>query len=127
MGSSAPKKYQDVNPKETPVTPQFQPHNNDHSWTLQAIMEMQKSIGSMEASVKTLAINLESQNKTFSELKEKITKVERTLYASGVVLLIALGVGGWLLNAAKDFALTQYKISAEAQAKPPQTPPPPKQ
>lgn len=93
--------------------------NVDHSFTLQAVMEMQKSIGALDASVKSLTEATSALRASVTDVKDKVSKIEKTIYAAGVVLVIGLAAGGWMLNAAKDFALTAYKASVEAQ-KPPQ-------
>lgn len=81
-------------------------------------MEMQKTLGKLDHAV-TLLVASESAT------KEKIGRIEKVIYASGVVLLICLSLGGWMLSAAKDFAMTYYKASLEMQhrqvpAQPPQ-------
>lgn len=80
-------------------------------------MEMQKSIGKMEHSVESLC---ESEKET----RAKIGRIEKVIYAAGVVMIIAIGIGGWTVNAAKDFAMEYFKTSLEAQQILPQQRPP---
>ena len=94
-------------PASTPqgVTPAY---SGDHSFTLQATMEMQKTLGKLENAVTSLVISEK-------ETKDKLGRIEKIIYAAGVVLLVVLGIGGWMLNTAKDFAMTYYKAAVESQ------------
>lgn len=87
-------------------------------------MEMQKSIGGMESSIKMLAEKVSTQSDSVSDLKKKLGNVEKVMYAAGVVLVCAIAIGGWVLNTVKDFAMTAYKANLEAAAKQTATPPP---
>lgn len=52
------------------------------------------------------------------ELKKKVSRIEQVMYCAGVLLIIFMVVGGWMLNAAKDLALVTYQQSLE-HSKPP--------
>jgi len=73
-------------------------------------MELQKSMVRVETV-------LESVKKSAEETKEKVSRFEKILYAAGVIMVICVVVGGWFLSAAKDFAMTYFKATVEAQAK----------
>jgi hypothetical protein len=92
-------------------------NHQDHSFTLQAIMELQKS-------VTALTVSVESMQQSVDDIKGKVSKFEKILYAASVILIIALVIGGWLINTAKDFAMTHYRASLQAPANAPPTPPP---
>lgn len=85
-------------------------------------MEMQKSVGSLESSVNNLTVQITSQKQSMDGLKTKVGSIEKIMYAAGIILIISLTLGGWMLSTAKDFAMTYYKASIEAQARaaPPQ-------
>lgn len=110
---------QDSTPQATPAgTPSpTERGQHGHDFTLQAVMEMQKSIGGLESSVKVLGEKFDKQSDSVSDLKKKIGHVEKVMYAAGVILICTLAIGGWLLNSAKDFAMTYYKASLDAQTK----------
>lgn len=105
-------------PKETQPEPTTPPATtpmagvaygmHDHSFTLQAILEMQKTLGKLEASVEKLS---ESDRETCS----KINRIEKIMYAAGVVLIIAIAVGGWFLNTATSIATEYVKASMSSQ------------
>lgn len=78
---------------------------------------MQKSIGGLEASVNNLATQIGSQKQSIDDIKTKVGAIEKTMYAAGIILVISLAIGGWMLNTAKDFAMMYYKTTIEAQAK----------
>jgi hypothetical protein len=84
----------------TPISPMV-----DHSFTLQAIMELQKSVGQLTEAVNTTRLALEKQNQQLGKIEEKVSSITHKLYAAGVVLAIALAMGGFLLNKSWDKAL----------------------
>jgi len=78
-------------PKEIPeITPQRYPMT-DYSFTLQAIMEMQKTIGGLSEAVGTLKNLTEKQG-------EKLDKISHRIYAATVVITIALPILAFLAN-----------------------------
>lgn len=88
-------------------------------------MELQKSFGRVEAKVDGLSSTLCDLKAAQDETRKKVSSTERVIYASGVVLVLTIAAGGWLLNTAKDVAMTYYKATVEAQAKAAATAPPP--
>lgn len=78
---------------------------------VQSVMELQKSVTKLETT-------LEHVNRSVDETKGKVSRFERIMYAAGVLLVIAIAVGGWVANALKDFALAYYKSAIELEAKP---------
>lgn len=102
-------------PDEAPATvPQTPPpgigYGHPEFHFVQISMELQKSVTRMETV-------LEEVRKTTDDTKAKVSRFEKIIYAAGVVLVVALAAGGWMLNTAKDFAMTYYKASIEAQSK----------
>lgn len=106
--------------------------NSDHSFTLQAIMEMQKSIGQLSAEIKTLSIQQDKVSGKFDKLDDKLSgKMEKIddklsvvthkIYAAGVVMAILLVVGGFIINKAWDMAVSHVtEIAKTAIAQPAQ-------
>lgn len=85
----------------------------DHSFTLQAIMEMQKTVGKLEGTIVALQTSVaeaaEIQRRScegiegeLKAVKEKLSGVTHKLYAAGVVLAIAGVIGGWVINKSWD-------------------------
>lgn len=79
------------------VTPQNY-IGNDHSFTLQTIMELQKSNGQLIESVNSLRITIETQNSKLKNIEDGLTSVNQKIYAAGIVLTIALVVGGFFVD-----------------------------
>lgn len=113
----------DIGNPELPMSSPTFSHNSDHSFTLQAVMEMQKSMGALETSVNNLATQISSQKQSMDDLKTKVGTIEKNMYAAWVILAIAIVAGGWMLNTAKDFAMMYYKTSIETHPKLPSTAP----
>lgn len=104
------------------VTPAMGQHiGGDHSFTLQAIMELQRSTGELRSSVQSLKESIEkldanierSQQRMegrIDRFDEKISGVTHKIYAAGVVLVILLAVGGFIVNKAWDLMAEQITI-----------------
>jgi len=115
--NAARSKSANPTPDEAPATvPQTTPvgigYGHPEYSFIQISMELQKSVTRMETV-------LEEVRKTTDDTKTKVSRFEKIIYAAGVLLLVALAIGGWMLNTAKDFAMTYYKASIEAQSKQP--------
>ena len=80
-------------PTELPQTPPPQPV--DWSWSLQSIMELQKTVGALSKSVETLAAQAEKHDR-------KLDQISHRIYAAVAVLAVVGGVLAWILNAASD-------------------------
>ena len=77
----------------------------DHSFTLQAIMDVQKTLGTLDGKLGALVDRLDKLENRVSGLDDKLSGVTHKLYAAGVVLAIALAMGGFLLNKSWDRAI----------------------
>lgn len=93
----------------------------DHSFTLQAIMELQRSTGELRSSVQSLKESIEKLDSNIERslqrvdsrmdrFDEKVSGVTHKIYAAGVVLLILLAVGGFIVNKAWDLMAEQITI-----------------
>ena len=63
----------------------------DYSFTLQAIMELQKTVGGLAEAVNNLKSNIDKQG-------DKLEKISQRVYAAGVVLTIAVPILAVLAN-----------------------------
>lgn len=97
------------------VTPQ-QYVSSDHSFTLQTIMELSKSTGELKSSIDSLKTAIEKQETKIEALEGTVSSVTHKIYAAGVVLVILLTVGGFIVNKAWDMMVIQISSS---QAQPP--------
>ena len=100
-----------------PLTPPYiQPplHSGaDHSFTLQAIMEMHKQIGSLTEAVNALkhageksACRIEAAEDKITQkvesLADKVSGLSHKIYAAGVVIAIFVAIGAFLVSKAWD-------------------------
>lgn len=117
-----------------------------HDFTLQTIMELQKSVGGLQVSVATLTKSIENQIAALDrtndqvkaechEINNKISGITHKIYAAGVVLGIAVIFGGWVVNKSWDLIATiavpalqdtvkQSAIAGQAQQTGPSDPTP---
>lgn len=124
-------------PASTPVT-HTATHMVDHSFTLQAIMEMQKTIGALSSQLEAISRQndriearldkaeaklgghmdkLEAKvGERMGKVEESVSDMKRTLFAAGVVLAIAGTVGGFAINKVVDLAIYQLKAKIDASA-----------
>jgi len=90
----------------------------DHSFTLQAVMELQKSTGHLTEAVAGLRRSVDSQADRLQGIEDKLSGVTHKLYAAGVVLALLLAIGGFIVNKAWDFMaarLVQFEPPAAAE------------
>jgi len=89
----------------------------DHSFTLQAVMELQRSVGALTSSVNALIEHQKESTKKIDRMEDKLSGVTHKMYAAGVVLVLVLSAAGWLLNASwgllKDVATPAIKAAIE--------------
>lgn len=108
------------NQDTTPAAPQagtpspvFSGHQ-DHSFTLQAVMEMQKSLGQLTGEITALTNSVDKLDTKVSKLDEKLSGVTHKVYAAGVVISILVLVGGFFVNKAWDMAASHLADLAKA-------------
>ena len=91
-----------------------EPHYaTDHSFTLQAIMEMQKAIGGISAEIKALSAGQQKFETKLDKMEDSLSTMSKQLYAAGVVIFIALAVGGFIVDKAWDLMDEQIKPKIE--------------
>lgn len=78
--------------------------SHDHSFTLQTVLELQKSVGELCAEVRLTRDAVEKINGRLDKIDDKVSAVTHKLYAAGVVVAILLTVGGFVLTKAWDMA-----------------------
>ena len=87
-------------PEDFPETPPPQPI--DWSWSLQMLMELQRTVGELSQSVETLT-------KQSKEHDKKLNQISHRIYAAVAVLTIVGAVLLWMLNAVSDEIVTAVK------------------
>ena len=84
----------DERPRDLPDTKPPQPV--DYSFTLQAIMEIQKSIGGLDEKIGSLDNKIDTQGKKLNQISHIIT-------ASGAVLAVLVAVGSFFSDEIRYF------------------------
>jgi len=102
---TAPPKLPETNP------PSYA--GSDYSFTLQAVMEMQKTIGQLTQAVTTLTDQQKSQ-------ATKLDKISHQVYAALVVILLIGALLTFFAKTAND--LLTHRIEAAAPITQPQSP-----
>lgn len=90
---------------------------SDHSFTLQAIMELQKSNGQLTEAVHRLRESIEKQDARLDRMETTLSGVTHKIYAAGVVLAILVVIGGFMVNKAWDIAMMHIESTTPAEAK----------
>lgn len=82
----------------------------DHSFTLQAIMDLQKSNGQLTEAVSSLRLSIDKLNSKLDRVEGTVSGVKHKIYAAGVVLAILVALGGFMVNKAWDLMVKQVQI-----------------
>ena len=101
------------------VTPQYT--GSDHNFTLQTIMDLQRSTGHLSSTVNSLKETIEKQDAKLTKIEDCVSGVTQKIYAAGVVLAILVVIGGFIVNKSWDMMVSQ--ITAQNQAVPTQQAP----
>jgi hypothetical protein len=98
----------------------------DHSFTLQMIMELQRSVGQISESMNQTNRNLErldssiecrldrtdeKSERRFDSLESSMSGVKTTIAVAGIILAIILTVGSFVINKAWDSLVDHIDIS----------------
>jgi hypothetical protein len=81
----------------------------DHSFGLQAIMEMQKSVGQLNANVERLIADSKSQGEKIDGLRHQATFIKGGLAASVFFITVIIAGAGWILNTKWEALLLAFK------------------
>lgn len=79
--------------------------HHDHSFTLQAVMEMQKQLGGLVEAVNSLKVASEKSAASVDATNDKVSALSHKIYAAGVVLAIVVAVGAFFANKAWDLMI----------------------
>lgn len=99
--------------------------NADHSFTLQTVMELQKSTGQLTECINSLRSSVDKQTTKLEKLEDKLSSVTHKIYAASVVLTIMVAVGGFIVNKAWNLMAQQITFKNEYISKQAPTKKPP--
>ena len=118
MPPTDPRPEMQTTPGEVTSTPQSFA-SPEYNFTLQIVFELQKSTGQLTEAVTSLKASIDRQTGRIEKLEDKLSGVTHKVYAAGVVLLILLGLGGFIVNKAWDLMVQKItsppKISMPTQ------------
>jgi len=102
----------DTTPDDYATTPRGVPLSAlDHSFVLQSIMEVQKSIGQLNANVTTLIEQSRDHSRKIEDACKDIHAAKKVLYALGAVFTALGGIGVFFLNKIWDAVLPLIKAN----------------
>ena len=76
----------------------------DHSFTLQAIMEMQRSIGQQTEAINNLGHSINTLSSRTKSVEDETSKINTRLAIAASILAILLVVGGFIIDKVWDSA-----------------------
>jgi hypothetical protein len=88
--TEVPRDFPSVPPPTTPML--------DHSFTLQAIMELQKSLAELSAKTDRLIKDVESHSSKIDGVRHQITFVKGALWVVGGLVVIVGAVATWYVT-----------------------------
>jgi uncharacterized phage infection (PIP) family protein YhgE len=94
--SEIPRDFPNVPPSSSPMI--------DHSFTLQSIMEVQRSIGQLTEAINQLGRSIETLDTRTKSVEEQIAKVNTRLAIAAAILALLLAVGGYIVDKVWDSA-----------------------
>jgi hypothetical protein len=100
----SPPEYRQAPAQEPLSEPVPYTAHQDHSFTLQAIMELQKSSGKVEAALLANTSAIEKLDAKIDRVEEKLSGVTHKIYAASVVVALLIAVGAFVVNKAWDVA-----------------------
>lgn len=90
-------------PQQFPSVTTPRPNQATHDFTLQAVMEMQKTLGGVCA-------QLDRIDSEIQRTADDVSKHGRWIFAANVVIVIAVGVFGWVLNMIWEIVKARFGI-----------------
>lgn len=76
----------------------------DHSFTLQAVMEMQRSMGQQTEAINQLGRTINTLDSRTKSVEDELSKVNTRLAIAASILAILLVVGGYIIDKVWDSA-----------------------
>jgi hypothetical protein len=85
-------------PREFANVPPPKPVMLDHSFTLQAVMELQKSVAELAAKADRLISDVSKQSEKIEGVRDQISFVKGAMWVIGIVMAGVLVVVGWYFS-----------------------------
>lgn len=97
--------------------PQYHPDN--HSFTLQTMLEIQKSVGALTEATNSLKSGMDSMQCKLDDTKGSVKQVQFVVYAASAIAAILIVIGGWTINKVWEVGYDMYKSNAANSSTPP--------
>ncbi len=88
----------DEAPTDQPDVPPSRYQPQTHDFTLQAIIEVQRSVGDLCAKVDRLVTDVGKHGEKISDLRETLSFLRGVVWVFGILGLLVVPVATWLLN-----------------------------
>lgn len=95
----------DTAPGALPDMPTPRYAQSSHDFTLQAVMEMQKSLGQLSANVDHLITDVKGHGEKLEAIRHQSSFMKGGLAASVFFITAIIGITGWILNTKWDAVL----------------------
>lgn len=87
--------------------------NQDHSFTLQMIMELQRSIGQLSESVAQIHRDTGKIETRLDKIDASMSSVKTTITVAGIVLTIIIAISGFFVDKVWDSVASHIDISVK--------------
>lgn len=110
MVESGQSQAANTTPSRFPETTPPAPHLSDFSFTLQAIMEMQKTLGQLTQAITTLTEESKKRGEVLDRISHKVYAAQVVLWIAGGLLTALGGVAVFFLNRIWDTILPLVRM-----------------
>jgi len=87
--------------------------NQDYSFTLQMIMELQRSVGQVSESVAQIHRETGKIESKINKLESSMSSVKTTITVAGIVLTIIIAISGFFVDKVWDSVANHIDISVK--------------
>ena len=87
--------------------------SQDHSFTLQLIMELQRSVGQVSESLAQIHRDTSRIESRLDKLDSSMSSVKTTITAAGIVLAIIIAISSFFVDKAWDSVVSHIDISVK--------------
>lgn len=112
----APRQRHNQSPESStpvlPVAPPSPSYGSSDNWSLQALIELQKSVGRLEATSTSILNKVDELCQRQEKVEDKLFSVEKKIYAATLLIAGFISIGAYFADKAIDFGLEMAKASA---------------
>lgn len=94
-------------PRDFPTTTPTETVSREYSFSLQAVMELQKAVGQLSERMDSVRKQIENQG-------EKLDSISHQIYAAWAVLVVLLTVGGFIIDKSWSLIMAVLALALKA-------------